>query len=103
MRQRHATLVTLLAAALLAGCATPYGRARTALAEERYEEAASGCDEILTRHTDRLDALIGLGKARYKLGTFVDAITALTRAAAPALKTEAAHLYPRLMHLRTGQ
>src|SRR5438309_11357674 len=88
MRQRHATLVTLLAAALLAGCATPYGRARTALAEERYEEAASGFEEILTRHPDRLDALIGLGKARYKLGAFDDAITALTRAAARAPKSE---------------
>src|SRR3989442_1453522 len=89
---RHATLVTLLAAALLAGCATPYGRARTALAEERYEEAASGFEEILTRHPDRLDALIGLGKARYKLGTFDDAITALTRAAARAPKSESGHL-----------
>src|SRR5256885_1974785 len=103
MRQRHATLVTLLAAALLAGCATPYGRARTALAEERYEEAASGFEEILTRHPDRLDALIGLGKARYKLGTFDDAITALTRAAARAPKSETAHLYLGLSHLRKGE
>jgi len=103
MRQRHATLVTLLAAALLAGCATPYGRARTALAEERYEEAASGFEEILTRHPDRLDALIGLGKARYKLGAFDDAITALTRAAARAPKSETAHLYLGLSHLRKGE
>jgi len=103
MRQRHATLVTLLAAALLAGCATSYGRARTALAEERYEEAASGFEEILTRHPDRLDALIGLGKARYKLGAFDDAITALTRAAARAPKSETAHLYLGLSHLRKGE
>src|SRR5207245_2521782 len=100
MRQRHATLVTLLAAALLAGCATPYGRARTALAEERYEEAASGFEEILTRHPDRLDALIGLGKARYKLGAFDDEINALTRADARAPESANAYLFLEMCHHR---
>src|SRR5881296_2958996 len=103
MRQRHATLVTLLAAALLAGCATPYGRARTALAEGRYEEAASGFEEILTRHPDRLDALVGLGKARYKLGALDEAITALTRAVARAPRSETAHLYLGLSYLQKGE
>ena len=103
MRQQHATLVTLLTVALLAGCATPYGRARTALAEGRYEEAASGFEEILTRHPDRLDALVGLGKARYKLGAFDDATTALTRAVALAPKSETAHFYLGLSHLRKGE
>ena len=103
MRQQHAPLVTLLAVALLAGCATPYGRARTALAEGRYEEAASGFEEILTRHPDRLDALVGLGKARYKLGAFDDAITALTRAAAQAPQSETARLYLGLSYLQKGE
>src|SRR3989442_7760461 len=102
MRQLHAPLVTLLAVALLAGCATPYGRARTALAEGRYEEAASGFEEILTRHPDRLDALIGIGNARYNLGAFDDAITALTRAVVQATKYETAHLFLQLSHLRNG-
>src|SRR3989449_10845376 len=103
MRQRHATLVTFLAVALLAGCATPYGRARTALAEGRYEEAASGFEEVLARHPDRLDALVGLGKARYKLGAFDEAITALTRAVAQAPKSEAAQLYLGLSYLQKGE
>src|SRR5919197_2154013 len=103
MRQRHATLVTLLAVALLAGCATPYGRARSALAEGRYEEAASRFEEILARHPDRLDALVGLGKARYKLGAFDEAITMLARAAAQAPKSETARLYLGLAYLRKGE
>src|SRR5438128_8325196 len=103
MRQLHAPLVTLLAVALLAGCATPYGRARTALAEGRYEEAASGFEEIPTRRPDRVDALVGLGKARYKRGAFDDATTALTRAVALAPKSETAHLYLGLSHIRKGE
>lgn len=103
MRHQHAALLILLAVSLLTGCAAPYGRARAALAQGRYEEAVSGFEEILARHPDRLDALVGLGKARYKLGAFDEAITALTRAAAQAPKSETAHLYLGLSYLQKGE
>ena len=103
MLHQKAALLILLAVSLLAGCATPYGRARTALAEGRYEEAASRFEEVLARHPDRLDALVGLGKARYKLGAFDEAIAALTPAAAEAPKSETAHLYLGLSNLQKGE
>ena len=96
-------LSILLAVPLLTGCAAPYGKARTALAEGRYEEATSRFEEILARDPDRLDALVGLGKARYKLGAFDDAIAVLARAAAQAPKSETARLYLGLSHLQKGE
>ena len=103
MRPQHTALLVLLAAPLLPGCAASYGKARAALAEGRYEEAASRFEEILARHPDRVFALVGLGKARYKLGAFDEAITALTRAAAQAPKSETARLYLGLAYLRKGE
>ncbi len=96
-------LSILLAVPLLTGCAAPYGKARTALAEGRYEEATSRFEEILARDQDRLDALVGLGKARYKLGAFDDAIAVLARAAAQAPKSETARLYLGLSYLQKGE
>ena len=102
MRQQYALMI-LLAVSVFTGCATGYGKARSALVEGRYEEAASRFEELLARHPDRLDALVGLGKAKYKLAAFDDAITVLTRAAAQAPKSESAHLYLGLSHLQKGE
>jgi tetratricopeptide (TPR) repeat protein len=102
MRHRCSGLSILLAVSLLTGCAGPYGKARSALVEGRYEEAASRFEELLARRPDRLDALVGLGKAKYKLAAFDDAITVLTRAAVQAPKSESAHLYLGLSYLQKG-
>ena len=103
MGRHGATLVVLLAVVFLAGCATSYGNARMALAQGRYEEAASGFEDVLARHPDRLDALVGLGVARYTLGAFDEATTVLTRAVAQAPKSESAQLYLGLSHLQKGE
>ena len=104
MRRQHATRLMLLGVFLLMGCAAaPYGKARTALVQGRYEEAVTGFAEVLARHPDRLDALVGLGKARYKLGAFDEAITALSRAVAQAPKSEAAQFYLGLSYLQKGE
>ncbi len=103
MRHQPAALLILLAVSLLTGCATSYEKARAALAQGRYEDAASGLEEVLARHPDRLDALVSLGQVRYKLGAFDEAVAALTRAAAQAPKSETAQLYLALSYLQKGE
>lgn len=95
--------LTLIALLVLAACATPYGAARTALVQGRYEEAASRFEEILAGDPNRLDALVGLGQVRYKLGAYDEAIGLLTRAALQAPQSEAARLYLALSHLQKNE
>lgn len=92
----------VLLGVVLAGCATPYVRARTALFAGHYDEATARFEEILAHSPDRLDARIGLGVARYKLGAYDDAVNALSQAAAKAPKDETVRLYLGLAHLRKG-
>ena len=102
MRHPHEALVILLGLTLVTGCATPYGQGRAALAQGRYEEALTRFETLLAREPDRLDALVGVGLARFKLGAFDEAIDALGRAVAQAPGSGTARLYLGLSHLRRG-
>ncbi len=93
----------LLGLSLLAGCATPYVDGRFALQGGRYAEAARHFQEALARDPDRLDALMGLGIARYKEGKLEEAVTALTRVVARQPNSETTRLYLALGYLRKGQ
>jgi len=87
----------------LLGCATPYGTAQNALRQGHYEVAASHFEELLAQTPDRLDARLGLGIARYKLGAYDAAVTELRRAMTGAPRSEAAHFYLGLSLLRMGE
>jgi tetratricopeptide (TPR) repeat protein len=90
----------LVIVVLLSGCATAYVRGRNALAEGRYDEAASHFQESLARTPERLEALAGLGISRYKLGALDEAADALGRALAQAPGHPAARLYSALIALQ---
>jgi tetratricopeptide (TPR) repeat protein len=91
-----------LALALLAGCATSTLQGRAALSGGRYDEAARHFEEALADEPGRVNDLVGLGVARYKLDALDEAGRALGEALAqkPALPT--AHLYLALIAIRQG-
>lgn len=93
-------LVALLA---LAGCATPYGEGRVALRHERYDEASAHFSESLARDPDRLDARVGFGIARYKLGSLDEAADALRQVVARAPRHAEARFYLGLTYLQKGE
>jgi len=93
----------LLIVAILTGCATPYGQARTALRQGRYDEAARLFEEALAGEPDRLEALVGLGVSRYKLGAFAEAAEGLERVIARAPTNANARLYLGLSYLQRGE
>ena len=103
-RQTSTTRVLVFAlimvSAAVSGCATAYTEGRTALTLGRYEEAATDFEHALTEHPDRIDALVGLGVARYKLGAFDESIETLSRAVAKAPKSQTAQLYLGLSHFQ---
>jgi tetratricopeptide (TPR) repeat protein len=85
---------------LAAGCATTTAAGRTALREGRPAEAAVQFEKALTEDPGRLDALIGLGISRYRLGAYDEAISALGDAVTRAPNHPAARLYLALSLLR---
>jgi tetratricopeptide (TPR) repeat protein len=89
-------LIVLLAA----GCATTTAAGRTALREGRPAEAAAQFEKALAEDPGRLDALVGLGISRYRLGAYDEAITVLSDAVTRAPASAAARLYLALSHLR---
>lgn len=93
----------LVAAALLGGCATAYVQGATAYRQGRYDEAASRFAAVLAEDPDRLDALVGLGRARYKLGDWDAAVDALERAVVQAPGHATARLYLGLAYLQRGE
>jgi tetratricopeptide (TPR) repeat protein len=97
------TVLFVLAALVVAGCASASGDARRALNQGRYADAASGFESVLARDPDRVDALVGLGVAKYKEGAFDEAIEPLDRAVAREPKLPTARLYLALAHLRKGE
>ena len=50
-------LSLLVGLSALAGCATPYIQAQTALRQGRYDEATAHFEDVLARDPGRLDAL----------------------------------------------
>ena len=103
MQWRYAAglaVITMLAA----GCATtPTAAGSAALREGRAAEAASNFEQALAQEPERLDALIGLGISRFRLGNYDDAIASLSHAVSRAPAHAAARLYLALAHLRRHQ
>lgn len=90
-------LVVLLAA----GCATtPTAMGSAALREGRPAEAVGQFEKALAEDPERLDARIGLGISRFRLGAYDEAIAALTDAVTRAPGNPTARLYLALSHLR---
>ena|SRR5438552_3430297 len=100
MRWRYAlglALVILVAV----GCATtPTAVGSAALREGRPADAIAQFEKALADEPGRLDALIGLGIARYRLGLYDDAIAALGDAVGRAPDQPAARLYLALASIR---
>jgi len=92
----------ILAATLLAGCATTYSQGATAYRQGRYNEAAARFQAVLTEDPNRLDALVGLGLTHYKLGAWDEAIDVLSRAVAGAPRHAASRLFLALAYLQRG-
>ena len=93
-------LVVALAIAL-SGC-TASVRGQSALRQGNYVEAALAFQEALTDKPDRLDALIGLGVAQYKLGLYPDAIQRLAQAVTRAPRDAGAQFYLGLAYLQAA-
>jgi tetratricopeptide (TPR) repeat protein len=78
---------------LLAGCATAYQHGQTALHEGRYQEAAARFGEAPAEDPARVDALVGLGLAQYRLDAFHAAVGSLGRAVLAAPDRAEPRLY----------
>jgi len=85
--------IALLGVLPLAGCATAYTQGLALARQGRYAEASALYEQVLTRDPDRLDALVQLGIARYKLGALDEAVSVLERALARAPREMAGRLY----------
>ena len=84
-----------------AGCATtPTAAGSSALRQGRPDEAAAHFEKALAENPQRLDALIGLGIARYRLGAYPEAIATLTDAMARAPQHPGVRLYLALSYIR---
>jgi tetratricopeptide (TPR) repeat protein len=93
----------LLATVALAGCATTsYSAGAAAARHGNYAEAITHYQEALAGDPNRLDALVGLGMAQYKLGALDQAIAALEQAVARAPGEPTARLHLGLSYLRKG-
>jgi len=101
---RAGLLIAVLAAACAVGaCATSSAaRGQTALRQGDFASAAWDFEDALAEQPDRLDILIGLGIARYKLGAFADARDALEAAITRAPRDLHARLYLALTELQDG-
>jgi Flp pilus assembly protein TadD len=94
--------IVLATLSLLAGCATPTLQGRAALTSGRYDEAARHFEEALSEEPGRVNDLVGLGVARYKLDALDDAQRAFTEALAQRPDVPAPHLYLALIAIRRG-
>jgi tetratricopeptide (TPR) repeat protein len=86
---------------VLAGCATAMEQGRTALREQRYEDAAGHFREALGAG-DRIDARFGLGVALYHLSDFDGALRTLGPVAQERPRDPDGQLYLALAHLQRG-
>jgi tetratricopeptide (TPR) repeat protein len=95
-------LVLALVGVVATGCATATTAGRSALNQGRPDEAAARFEEALAENPDNVDALIGLGVARYRLGDHASAGANLETAVARRPAEQGARLYLALAHLRQG-
>jgi tetratricopeptide (TPR) repeat protein len=86
----------------LGGCASSYREGKSALVENRYDEAAVHFADTLARNPDRLDALAGLGISKLKLGALDESVDVLQRVVARAPRQGEARLYLGVAFLQTG-
>jgi tetratricopeptide (TPR) repeat protein len=84
---------------LVAGCATAYSRGAEAFRAGRYDEAGREFEAAAEAGTKRLEALTGLGIARYKIGDFAGAADALRRVLVEDPRRGEARLYLALAEL----
>jgi tetratricopeptide (TPR) repeat protein len=90
-------LVVLLAG----GCATtPTAAGTSALRQGRPAEAVAQFEKALAEEPDKLEALVGLGIARYRLGAYDEAIATLGDAVGRMPDQPGARLYLALSHVR---
>jgi tetratricopeptide (TPR) repeat protein len=92
-------LGVLLLGALLAGCATAYARGSDAFRAGRYGDAAREFETAAESGVRPLDALTGLGIARYKAHDLSGAQAALQRVLARDPRRAEARLYLALVEL----
>lgn len=91
-----------LVVVVAAGCATgPTAAGSSALREGRPAEAVEHFQHALSEEPNRLDALIGLGISRYRLGAYDEAVATLTDAVTRAPANPLARLYLALSYIRT--
>ena len=95
--------LVILAIVLLAGCARTLGRAETALYTGHYDEAAARFQEVLAEKPDSVEALVGLGISKYRLGALDEAERAFSEAQRRAPELPIPRLYLGLIALLRGQ
>jgi len=102
-RSAAARLVALLVASVtLTACATAVSRGDAALHAGHPAEAARHFGEALAADPARVDARVGLGIARFRLGDWTAAVGALDDVAAAQPRRADAHLYLALARLMLG-
>src|SRR5262245_21925885 len=99
---RAAVLVSLIAL-ILAGCASATRDGQVALLYGDNAAAVTYFETALAKNPDSVRALVGLGIARYRLGSFAEADHALNDALAQSPDLPVAHLYLGLSALRRGK
>ncbi len=92
----------LVAACAIGGCVTSSARGHRALAQGDYVAASQEFETALAAKPDRVDALVGLGIARYKLRDLATARDVLERAVATS-QEPLARLYLGLTELQAGE
>ena len=98
----HVLLVLVAAPFLIAGCAGITDKGRDALRAGQWETAAGYFREAVARDPESVDALVGLGVSRYRLGDHGEAADALGRALALQPNRADARLYLGLSSLMSG-
>src|SRR2546428_4057403 len=93
--RRWVIVLGILTTTLLTGCVTATGRGEAALESGRYGEAATRFEEALAGKPGSLDALVGLGIAKYRLRAPDQGQPAPAPAPGPAPRLPPPPPYPR--------